>query len=118
MELVPEVEMKIPSSLPQAKAERKFLMRQLVSFFNMMLSEWEAALSRRDLAVKQSSQGKAAYNTMVQVRENLKPLVRKLEKVDVDDDVLDPVVEIVHKAQLRRYVDANDAYLRLSIGKA
>jgi pre-mRNA-splicing factor 18 len=27
-------------------------------------------------------------------------------------------MEIVHKAQLRRYVDANDAYLRVSIGKA
>ena len=28
------------------------------------------------------------------------------------------VLEIVHAAQERRYVDANDAYLRLSIGKA
>ena len=118
LELVPEVEMKIPSSMPKGKKERKFLVRQLVSFFNMMLSEWQFALSQRSLAVKQSSQGKAAYNTMAQSRENLKPLVRKFEKGDIEDDVLEPVVEIVHKAQLRRYVDANDAYLRLSIGKA
>lgn len=46
------------------------------------------------------------------------PLFRKLEKFDLSDNVLKQIVEITHKAQLRRYVDANDAYLRLSIGKA
>lgn len=118
LELVPEVEMKIPSTVPKDKEGRIFLMRQLASYFNMVLSEWEIALSKRDLAVKQSLQGRQAYNAMVQSRENLKPLYRKFEKGDVDKGVLEPVVEIVHKAQLRRYVDANDAYLRLSIGKA
>lgn len=46
------------------------------------------------------------------------PLFRKFEKSDIDDNVLEHIVEIIHKAQQRRYVDANDAYLRLSIGKA
>jgi pre-mRNA-splicing factor 18 len=45
-------------------------------------------------------------------------LFRKFEKGDVDEGVLEPVVEIVKAAQECRYVDANDGYLRLSIGKA
>ncbi|RAL16983.1 mRNA splicing protein PRP18 [Aspergillus homomorphus CBS 101889] len=119
LELVPEVDMKIPATVPKDEAGRMFLFRQLASYFNMVLSEWEAALANRDVSVKQSLQGRQAYNAMVQSRENMKPLFRKFEKKgDIDAGVLEHIVEIVHKAQLRRYVDANDAYLRLSIGKA
>lgn len=118
MELVPEVDMKISPEIPNDPEARHFLLRQLVSYFNMVLAEWDDALARRDPAVKQSLMGKQAYNAMAQSRDNLRPLVRKLEKGDVDNGMLDPIVEVVHKAQERRYVDANDAYLRLSIGKA
>ncbi|RAH73247.1 mRNA splicing protein PRP18 [Aspergillus aculeatinus CBS 121060] len=118
LELVPEVEMKIPATVPKDDAGKKFLFRQLASYFTMVLKEWEAALANRDVSVKQSLQGRQAFNAMVQSRENMKPLFRKFEKGDLDAGVLEHVVEIVHKAQLRRYVDANDAYLRLSIGKA
>jgi len=51
-------------------------------------------------------------------RTNKGQLFRKFENADVDIDVLKPIVEIVKAAQERRYVDANDGYLRLSIGKA
>jgi pre-mRNA-splicing factor 18 len=46
----------------------------------------------------------------------VRPLFKKFEKGDVEQGVLEPVVEIVWCAQERRYVDANDSYLRLSIG--
>lgn len=118
LEPVPEVEMKIATTLPKDTESRQFLYRQLASYFNMVLSEWELALAKRELAVKQSFQGRQAYNAMVQSRDNMKPLFRKFEKFELDDGMLEPIIEIVHKAQLRRYVDANDAYLRLSIGKA
>jgi pre-mRNA-splicing factor 18 len=118
LEPVPEKDMRISTTLPKDIEGRKYLFRQLASYFNMVLGEWELALAKRDVTVKQSLQGRQAYNAMVQSKENMKPLFRKFEKVDVDDSVLEHVVEIVSKAQLRRYVDANDAYLRLSIGKA
>lgn len=119
LELVPEADMKVPDSVPpKATKERDFLFRQLASYFTMVLREWELALARRDGTVKQSYQGKAAYNAMVQSRENMRPLFKKFEKGDLEDGVLTPVVEIVRCAQERRYVDANDGYLRLSIGKA
>ncbi|KAL4900910.1 hypothetical protein BDW74DRAFT_88657 [Aspergillus multicolor] len=118
LEPVPEVDMKIPTAVPKNAEGRHFLFRQLASYFNMVLFEWELALAKRDVTVKQSLQGRQAYNAMVQSRENMTPLFRKFEKADLDDSVLEHIVEITHKAQLRRYVDANDAYLRLSIGKA
>jgi len=118
LELVPEAEMKVEAKLPRDVEGRKFLFRQLASYFTMVLKEWEIALARRPIDVKTSYQGKQAYNAMVQARENMRPLFKKLEKGDVEDGILEPVVEIVKAAQERRYVDANDGYLRLSIGKA
>ncbi|KAF7720173.1 Uncharacterized protein PECH_007399 [Penicillium ucsense] len=118
LEPVPGGQLIIGSTPPKEKEAREFLFRQLVSYFNMVLSEWELALAKRDVTVRESFQGKQAYNAMLQSRENLKPLFRRFEKGDLEDGLLEPIVEIVHKAQQRRYVDANDAYLRVSIGKA
>lgn len=114
LELVEEKDMKV-DSVPKDAEGKKFLFRQLASYFTMVLKEWEEALDKekRDTFAR-----KAAYNAMVQSKENMKPLFRKFEKGDLDDGVLEPVVEIVKAAQERRYVDANDGYLRLSIGKA
>ncbi|KAL1634408.1 hypothetical protein SLS58_010696 [Diplodia intermedia] len=118
LEPVPGGQMLVASTLPKDDEGKKFLARQLGSYFNMVLLEWEIALAQREEGVKTSFQGKQAYNSMVQAKENLRPLFRKLEKNEVDDSVLEAVVEIVKAAQDRRYVDANDGYLRLSIGKA
>ncbi|WPH03383.1 Hypothetical protein R9X50_00626200 [Acrodontium crateriforme] len=116
--LVPEAEMKVPSSVPTDEAERAFLLRQLASYFDMVLSEWSLALSRRPKEVKESFAGRQAANSFIAARDNLVPLFRKLESAALDNALLSSVLEIVHLAQLKRYVNANDAYLRLSIGKA
>ncbi|KAN0079611.1 Prp18 domain containing protein [Elaphomyces granulatus] len=118
LELLPEAEMKVSRTVPREKEMRRYLFRQLASYFTMVLEEWASALARRDQTVKQSFQGRAAYNAMVQSRENMRPLFRRFEQGDLNDSVLEAIVEIVHCAQERRYVDANDGYLRLSIGKA
>ena len=118
LELVPEAEMKVPKKLPKEPEARKFIYRQLASFFTMVLEEWEIMLDKRDLAVKESRQGRQAYTAMVQARESMKPLFALFERGDVEEAILEGIVEIVHCAQERRYVDASDAYLRLSIGKA
>ncbi|KAL1598692.1 hypothetical protein SLS60_007832 [Paraconiothyrium brasiliense] len=118
LQLVPEKDMKVELTVPKDKNGREFLFRQLASYFTMVLEEWENTLSRRTIDVKNSYPGKQAYSAMVQARENLRPLFKKMEQYDLPDSILEPVVEIVHAAQERRYVDANDGYLRLSIGKA
>lgn len=118
LELLPEEEMRVPSKIPTTPEGRRFLFRQLASYFTLVLSEWEIALNKRSEQVKQTFQGRQALNAMAQARENLKPIFRKFEKGTLEEDIVEPIVEIVRFAQERRYVDANDGYLRLSIGKA
>ncbi|PMD66380.1 uncharacterized protein K444DRAFT_606659 [Hyaloscypha bicolor E] len=114
LEPVEEKDMKV-EKVPDDAEGKKFLFRQLASYFTMILTEWESALEKEK---RDTFASKAAYNAMVQSKENMTPLFRKFEKGDVDEGVLEPIVEIVKAAQERRYVDANDGYLRLSIGKA
>ncbi|RYP04471.1 hypothetical protein DL765_010178 [Monosporascus sp. GIB2] len=140
LRLVDEADMKVPETVPQSKEERKYLFRQLASYFTMVLREWEAALARehqeqlqQQTGQKQGGAGgedgpqqkqqltfasRAAINAMTSSRDNMRPLFRRFEQGDLEDDILRPMVEIVRAAQERRYVDANDGYLRLSIGKA
>ncbi|KAL8742255.1 MAG: hypothetical protein Q9190_005232 [Brigantiaea leucoxantha] len=119
LEPVPEAEMLVSTTVPPAGSpERAFLFRQLTSYFTMLLTAWSVALSQRPENVKSSFQGKAAHTAMLLSLENLRPLFKKFEKGELGEGILEPVVEIVRAAQERRYVDANDGYLRLSIGKA
>ncbi|KAI1772508.1 hypothetical protein F4818DRAFT_174156 [Hypoxylon cercidicola] len=122
LQLVDEKDMKVDAAaIPQDRAGRAYLFRQLASYFTMVLREWEAALARERRSRSREEEtfaSKAAVSAMVSSRDNMVPLFRKFEKGELDDDVLKPVVEIVQAAQERRYVDANDGYLRLSIGKA
>lgn len=118
IDLVPEADMKVPEAVPKDPEARKFLLRQIASYFDMLLSEWQRDLARRSKEVKESSTGKQAFNAFVAARDNLRPLFKKMEANDLTDTLLAAVLEIVNLAQLKRYVNANDAYLRLSIGKA
>ena len=68
--------------------------------------------------MQRSAQGKNAMATMKQSVEYLKPLFKSLRQRDLPPGVLPILSEIVHHMQQRSYVQANDAYLRLSIGNA
>nr|POF03453.1 pre-mrna-splicing factor 18 [Quercus suber] len=118
LELLKEKDMKVPSSLPKDEEGKTYLRRQLASYFDMVLSEWQRALARRSTEVKASFTGRQALNSHLSALENLRPLFLKLETSALPDTLLAPILEIVDLAQKTRYVDANDAYLRLSIGKA
>ena len=116
--LLPEAEIRVAKTVPKDAEGKEYLFRQLASYFSLLLSEWARALSARSAAVKESSQGRAAEAAMLQSLANMRPLFRKFETGELPDSILAPIVEIVNAAQERRYVDANDGYLRLSIGKA
>ncbi|KAL1898802.1 hypothetical protein Sste5346_003209 [Sporothrix stenoceras] len=118
---VPEKDMKVPAvaDIPRDKKGRQYLYRQLASYFNLVLREWQQALqeaSTKNDGETDASRG--ARSIMEQSRASIKPLFRRLEDGSIDEKIVPAIVEIVHAAQERRYVDANDAYLRLSIGKA
>lgn len=116
--LLPETRMKVAPAVPADEAGRSFLFRQLASYFTMVLTEWARALAARAPDVRASSQGRQAEGAYLQARANMAPLFRRFEAGQLEEGILAPMVEIVVAAQERRYVDANDGYLRLSIGKA
>jgi pre-mRNA-splicing factor 18 len=118
LELLPEAEMKVPSTVPTDPAGHALLLRQLASYFDMLLREWDTALSQRSPEVKHSTTGKQALASYLAARDNLRPLFTHLERSTLPPSLLTPIHEIVLLAQQKRYVSANDAYLRLSIGKA
>lgn len=122
LEPVPEKDMLVPAPpLPSPKenpTEHTFLHRQLASYFTLLLSEWSRALSQRSAEVKGSTTGKAAHNAYLMVLADLTPLFRHFERQTLSADLLEPICAIVRSAQHRRYVEANDGYLTLSIGKA
>ena len=116
--LLPESKLRVPPLPPKKPEELSYLYRQLTSYFTLLLRAWASALANRDASVSQSIAGKQALNAYTSSLQNLRPLFTHFEKGDLAEPLLEPLLEIVSAAQERRYVDANDAYLRLSIGKA
>jgi pre-mRNA-splicing factor 18 len=70
LELVDEKDMKV-ETVPKDEAGRKYLFRQLASYFTMVLTEWEKALGKEK---RDTFASKAAYNAMVQSKENMTPV--------------------------------------------
>jgi pre-mRNA-splicing factor 18 len=114
--LLNEEEMRI--DLEKIKMEPELVYRQLDSWFRLVMLEWRKALDERPLAVKESFLGKKAADAMLQADEYMKPLFKHFRQRDLRPNVFEKVCEIVVEAQQRRYVKANDVYLKLSIGNA
>lgn len=73
LELVSEKDMKVEKMPPPEDVEAtKWLYRQLASYFTMVLTEWEQALMGEEK--RDTFASKAAYNAMVQSKENMTPV--------------------------------------------
>ena len=70
LELVDERDMKV-DTVPEDAEGKKYLFRQLASYFTMVLREWEEALEKEK---RDTFASKAAYNAMVQSKENMTPV--------------------------------------------
>lgn len=101
-----------------ATRDAKKLYIQLSAWFALVLQEWEIALASRPREVIESSTGRQAYSAFQQAKEHMGPLFEKFRTQSLDQEVFGKISEIVKMAQDRRYVDANDLYLKLSIGNA
>ncbi len=70
---VEEKNMKVAEKVPADRAGRKYVYRQLASYFNMVLREWELAMEREK---RDTLTSRTAYNAMVQSKEAMKPVSR------------------------------------------
>lgn len=69
--LVEGKDIKLDGTVPKDMEGRKWLFRQLASYFTMVLTEYERAMEAEK---SDTSASKVAYNAMVQTRENMKPV--------------------------------------------
>lgn len=111
-----EAEMRV--ELADVSRDPARVYRQLDAWFRLVLREWRCALDERPLAVKESFLGRKAAEAMAQADAYMQPLFRHFRLNDLRPIVFEKVCEIVVEAQRRRYVKANDVYLKLSIGNA
>jgi len=114
--LLEEEEMQLDPT--NVKNDPDLVYRQLDAWFKLVMREWKKALDERPMSVKESYQGKKAADAMKQADEYMKPLFKHFRQKDLRPNVYEKVCEIVIEAQNRRYVKANDVYLKLSIGNA
>lgn len=71
LELVEEKDMKVDGTVPKDREARKWLFRQLASYFSMVLATYEQTMEAEKTDTTASRQ---AYSAMVQTRESMKPV--------------------------------------------
>ncbi|KAI8817662.1 Prp18 domain-containing protein, partial [Fimicolochytrium jonesii] len=87
-------------------------------YFKRVLREWDKYLDARPEDEKRTVQGRLQAATQGQTAEYMKPFFKQLKKKALQPDVLMRICEIAKLMQEREYLQANDSYLRLSIGNA
>ncbi|TIB38008.1 hypothetical protein E3P86_01906 [Wallemia ichthyophaga] len=100
------------------KVHHDKLYATIYKWLKNMLRLWDAELQQRPEDIRRSKQGQLTTANQVQTAGYLKPLFKLLKTKTIQLDVLCLLGEILLYAQERKYQNANDAYLRLSIGNA
>ncbi|KAF9418593.1 hypothetical protein HW555_004641 [Spodoptera exigua] len=83
-----------------------------------LLRLWGQQLNSATGAEKTAVKHKMARATFTQTQVYLKPLVRKLKKKNLPDDICESLCEITKHLLERNYIMASDAYLQMAIGNA
>lgn len=75
---VDEKDMKVDGKVPKDVEGRRWLFRQLASYFIMVMTAYEQAMEAES---RDTTASRNAYNAMVQTRENIKPVRSKYPTV-------------------------------------
>ncbi|PIA17105.1 Prp18-domain-containing protein [Coemansia reversa NRRL 1564] len=105
-------------SLELLRTDMDRLHTLLYVYFKRLLYEWGDYLASRPEDERRSAEGKMAAATQRQSAEYLKPLFRSLKQRKLQADVMARITEIARSTLDREYMNANDAYLQLSVGNA
>uniref|UniRef100_A0A7E4VBS6 Pre-mRNA-splicing factor 18 n=1 Tax=Panagrellus redivivus TaxID=6233 RepID=A0A7E4VBS6_PANRE len=88
-------------------------------FMLFILSRWHKDLDSRTLEHKMSPAGRGETGHHRQVMEDIKPLLRDLQRGKVNSDIRKHLVNITRTVLLdHNYIIANNAYMELAIGNA
>lgn len=92
--------------------------KRIFKYLNNLLQQWQEELAQRPESVKQSVAGKNETKTLLQCQDYIRPLFKLLKKRKLEEGLTQHLVKIVHYCQIGEFVQANDAYLDVAIGRA
>ncbi|KAL4707285.1 hypothetical protein ACJJTC_019823 [Scirpophaga incertulas] len=98
--------------------DRNHDMNVIMTLLQFLLNMWGQQLNSATAAEKTSVKHKMTRATYTQTQVYLKPLMRKLKKKTLPEDICDSLMEITKHLLERNYIMASDAYLQMAIGNA
>ncbi|CAK1544109.1 unnamed protein product [Leptosia nina] len=93
-------------------------MNVIMTLLQFLLNLWGQQLNSATAAERMSTKHKMTRATYTQTQVYLKPLMRKLNKKNLPDDICDSLTEICKHLLERNYIMASDDYLQMAIGNA
>mmetsp|Transcript_3340 Transcript_3340/g.7883 ORF Transcript_3340/g.7883 Transcript_3340/m.7883 type:complete len:379 (-) Transcript_3340:352-1488(-) len=106
------------AKLRQLEAAAQNKQEKIRSWLKRVLKEWEMDVDELPDYVISSVKGRQEVNSLKQTKNYLKPLLRKLKRRELEQNITEKLVSIIQHCNDRKYNKAADEYLILSIGKA
>ncbi|KAM3966887.1 pre-mRNA processing factor 18 [Aphomia sociella] len=100
------------------QGDRNHDMNVIMTLLQFLLKLWGQQLNSATGAEKTAIKHKMTRATYTQTQVYLKPLMRKLKKKNLPEDICDSLMEITKHLLERNYIMASDAYLQMAIGNA
>ncbi|KAK9478653.1 Prp18 domain-containing protein [Lipomyces japonicus] len=85
---------------------------QLEKYVRYLIGEWEHVLITRESTPEQ------AFTVLNQTKSYLTPLLSELRKQSLNDQIFPSLSTLIMYLQSRQYRQANDTYIKLSVGNA
>nr|XP_034828830.1 DNA helicase MCM9 [Maniola hyperantus] len=100
------------------QGDRNHDMNVIMILLQFLLKLWGQQLNSGTATEKTAIKHKMTRATYTQTQVYLKPLMRKLKKKTLPEDICDSLMEITKHLLERNYIMASDAYLQMAIGNA
>ncbi|CAH2266101.1 jg11105 [Pararge aegeria aegeria] len=100
------------------QGDRNHDMNVIMILLQFLLKLWGQQLNSGTSTEKTAIKHKMTRATYTQTQVYLKPLMRKLKKKTLPEDICDSLMEITKHLLERNYIMASDAYLQMAIGNA
>lgn len=100
------------------QGDRNHDMNVIMTLLKFLLKLWGQQLNSATAAEKTATKHKMVRATYTQTQVYLKPLMIKLKKKTLPEDICDSLMEITKHLLERNYIMASDAYLQMAIGNA
>ncbi|CAH0399205.1 unnamed protein product [Chilo suppressalis] len=100
------------------QGDRNHDMNVIMTLLQFLLNMWGQQLNSATAAEKTAVKHKMTRATYTQTQVYLRPLMRKLKKKTLPEDICDSLMEITKHLLERNYIMASDSYLQMAIGNA